>query len=111
MENHYTAPEAALKDDMIARGRMAHIIFAAASGFLVMPLSIGVFLAAFGGDPSMFNYGRLVIGSLVCAAVAGASVTPFRTVTWYWAIPFGIIATVVFVIIVAVIAGYITSVT
>ena len=111
MENHYTAPNAALKDDMIARGRMAHIIFAAISGFLVMPLCIGVFLAAFGGDPAMFNYGRLLIGSVFCAAGSGASVTPFRTIAWYWAVPIGIVVAVVFMSTVGVIIGYIASVT
>ena len=91
MSNNYTPPNAELKDDTPGKGIIAHILFAAASGFLTIFVIVIFTASLHSGRYDDFNFVRAFLLSVVFAVISGAAVFPFRTIPWYLAVAAGIV--------------------
>ena len=94
MSNNYAPPKAELRDDALARGRIAHSIYAAASSFFMLSIIIILTSIRLTGEIVPILNLRVVIIFTIISGIAGFSVLPFRTLAGYWAIVSGIIVSI-----------------
>ena len=98
MNENYTPPAAALKDEQgPGKSRYVHVSVAAASAFVTLPIIVVVVAAISHSDPARLQVVRVLIASSITALLVGASLLPIRYMPWYLAIPIGAVLCPVYV--------------